>query len=66
MSQRRIALSRSRPYPQRSPLAAALEQFDRVADDLHLDAALQAILRALYPNRPGPRWALAWCRSGLR
>jgi hypothetical protein len=66
MSQGSTAFSLISLSQQRSPLAATLEQFDRLTDYLYLDAVLQAILSVLYPDRPGPRWALAWCRSGLR
>jgi hypothetical protein len=65
VSQRRSAFSLIRPSQQPSALASTLEQFDRMADYLQLDAALQAIQRVLYSDRRVPRLALAWCRSDL-
>jgi hypothetical protein len=65
VSQKRSSFSLIRPSQQPSPLAATLEQFDRMADDLQLDAVLQAIQHTLYPDRRAERLVLAWCRSDL-
>jgi glutamate dehydrogenase (NAD(P)+) len=46
VSRGRAAFTVARPSRALSPVAAALEQFNRAAEHLHLDPALRAILRA--------------------